>query len=169
MNHIYFKLLKNFKKRKIQVFASFVLVLFSIQSKAQTNVGPLAVSNHSGGGASATGYGPELYNDNVIMAYGLGLTYDWGWVTSNGWIEYTWTNTQTIKKIVFYNDNRPFSSLSIEYWNGSAYVTALASLTGSATDKDSITLATPFSRIATQLFVVPKSIPMILLIIISFN
>lgn len=145
MNHIYFKLLKNFKKRKIQVFASFVLVLFSIQSKAQTNVGPLAVSNHSGGGASASGYGPELYNDNVIMAYGLGLTYDWGWVTSNGWIEYTWTNTQTIKKIVFYNDNRPFSSLSIEYWNGSAYVTALASLTGSATDKDSITLATPIT------------------------
>ncbi|MES2560187.1 MAG: hypothetical protein V4590_10625, partial [Bacteroidota bacterium] len=118
-----------------------VVILFcGLTVKAQTNAGLTAVSLHSGGGATATGYGPELYNDGLIPAYGLGTTFTWGWVTTGGWIEYTWASGVTIDKVVFYKDNRPFTSMNVEYWNGSAYTTILAGYTGVAANQvDSIT------------------------------
>ncbi|MCX6231017.1 MAG: right-handed parallel beta-helix repeat-containing protein [Bacteroidetes bacterium] len=82
------------------------------------NVGLLATSAHSSGGV--TGIGPELYNDGIILPYNT--SGGWGWTTQNGWIEYTWTAAQTINKVVFYKDNRPMSTCTFQYWNGTAYV-----------------------------------------------
>ena len=84
---------------------------------AQTNVGLLATSTHSGGGASASGYGPELYNDGVIPATTGGPAFTWGWVSTNGWIEYTWSSPQTFNRIVLYKDNRPMSTCVFQYWD----------------------------------------------------
>ncbi|MCX6232871.1 MAG: right-handed parallel beta-helix repeat-containing protein [Bacteroidetes bacterium] len=94
----------------------------SSSSGTGTNIGLLAVSTHSGGGASASGYGPELYNDGNIPVYGTTGTYLWGWVTTNGWIEYTWTTPKTFTMVKFFKDNRPMTTCTFEYWNGSAYV-----------------------------------------------
>ncbi|MFZ4401340.1 MAG: fibronectin type III domain-containing protein [Bacteroidales bacterium] len=85
------------------------------------NIGLLATSTHSGGGASPS-YGPEIYNNGVIPAYGTTGTGIWGWVTGNGWIEYTWPSPVTFNKVVFYKDTRPMSSCTFQYWDGTAYV-----------------------------------------------
>lgn len=84
---------------------------------SNTNLALAAVASHSGGGASPT-YGPDMYNDGNIPAYGSG----WGWTSTNGWIEYTWTTPKTFNKVVFYKDNRPMSTCTFQYWNGSTYV-----------------------------------------------
>ncbi|MFZ4401341.1 MAG: T9SS type A sorting domain-containing protein [Bacteroidales bacterium] len=94
-------------------------------SSSSNNVGLTAISTQSGGGASPN-YGPEIYNDGVIPAYGTTGTGIWGWVTTAGWIEYTWTNPATFNKVVFYKDNRPMSSCTFQYWNGSSYVDFLS-------------------------------------------
>ncbi len=113
------------------IFCSFFFLGIS-SSFAQTNIGPLAVASHNGGGQSIFGYGPELYNDNNIPLFGSGMTFQWGWVNSNGYIDYIWPMDVTITQVVFHNDNRPFTSLNIEYWNGSAYVTLMTGVTNAA-------------------------------------
>jgi parallel beta-helix repeat protein len=90
-------------------------------SGSAANIGLTAVSTHSGGGASPS-YGPELYNDGIIPAYGSSGTGIWGWTSTNGWIEYTWTTPKRINKVVFYKDNRPMSTCTFQYWNGTSYV-----------------------------------------------
>jgi len=90
-------------------------------SGSASNIGLSAVSTHSGGGASPS-YGPELYNNGVIPAYGTSGTGIWGWTTTNGWIEYTWSTPKRINKVVFYKDNRPMSTCTFQYWDGSSYV-----------------------------------------------
>jgi PKD repeat protein len=117
-----------------------ILMLFALaRGGTAQNLGLTATSAHSGGGASATGYGPELYNNNVIPVYGTGGTFLWGWVTGGGWIEYTWTSPQNINKVVFYKDTRQFTSMNIEYWNGSGYTTILSGYTGTSAPADSVT------------------------------
>jgi len=113
-------------KRKAGMLCA-ALSLFSItQTQAQINVALTAVSAQSGGGQTATGYGPELYNNGVIPTYLSGNPYEWGWVNGNGWIEYTWTAAQMIDSVTFHNGgaatNRHFTALVLQYWNGTAYV-----------------------------------------------
>lgn len=108
------------------------IVLSAHVAQAQTNLALTAVATHSGGGATV--YGPQNYNDNIIPAYN---TLPWGWVSTAGWIEYTWTVPQTITKVKFYKDNRPFTSCTIQWWNGTAYVTA-ANYSSSVSPDDSI-------------------------------
>ncbi|OJU73730.1 MAG: hypothetical protein BGO09_06380 [Bacteroidetes bacterium 47-18] len=102
-----------------------VICSFNVLVKGQINVALTAVSAHSGGGA-APNYGPALYNDNNIPTYLQGGTLLWGWVSSNGWIEYTWSTAQTIDSVTLHNGgaatNRHFTSLTLQYWNGTAYV-----------------------------------------------
>lgn len=129
-------------ERKLVILLVFVLFV-SGRCFSQGNVGLLATSAQSGGGV--TGYGPQLYNDNIIQSYGIGGTYNWGWVSGGGWIEYTWTTTQKIGKVVFYKDDRPFTSMNIEYWNGTAYVSVLAGYTGTGSTVDSINFSSPVS------------------------
>ena len=123
------------------------------------NAGLTATSAHSGGGASASGYGPELYNNGVIPAYGLGTTFTWGWVTSNGWIEYTWNTPQNLTKVIFYKDNRPFTSMNIEYWNGTSYVTYMTGYTGTAAQVDSIIFSSPITTTKLRFNVIAGSNP----------
>ena len=85
------------------------------------NIALNAIATHSGGGASPS-YGPELYNDGNIPPANVTGTGQWGWVSTNGWIEYTWATPQTFDKVVFYKANRPMSTCTFQYWNGSSYV-----------------------------------------------
>jgi parallel beta-helix repeat protein len=131
-------------KKTAQLYLNlFFLLSLGLTVKAQTNLALTATSTHSGGGASASGYGPELYNDGVIPPFNTTGTFLWGWVTSNGWIEYTWTAPVTINRVVFYKDNRMFTNMNIEIWNGSAYVVVQANYTGTSAQVDSITFANP--------------------------
>lgn len=104
-------------------------------SNAQTNVALTAVPYHSSGGNSAFGYGPDLYNDGIIPIYTAGSAYSWAWINSGSFIEYTWTTAQTIDSITFHNggasSTRHFSTLNVEYWNGSTYV-SVGSVNGNA-------------------------------------
>jgi hypothetical protein len=101
------------------------------------NVALTATSSQSGGGHS--GYGPLNYNDGVISLYGV---VPWGWVTTNGWIEYTWTNPVGFDKIVFYKDNRPMTSCGVEIWDGNSYIT-IHQYAGTAIE-DSILFPAPY-------------------------
>ena len=115
----------NFQTRIHFLALIFVgLFLFGITQnvQSQTNLARSATANHSGGGQISTGYGPPLYNDGVIYNYNIGGTYNWGWVTTSGWIDFTWTSAKTISKMVFYKDNRPMTTCTLQYWNGSAFV-----------------------------------------------
>src|SRR5687767_6350948 len=127
-----------FLKRLLPAF----FIFFAVSAFSQ-NIGPAATSTHSGGGVSASGYGPELYNDNVIQPYNSGGTYNWGWVSSNGWIEYVWTSAQTFNKVKFFKDNRPFTSMDIQTWDGSSYVTVKAAYTGTSATEDSVIFTSP--------------------------
>jgi PKD repeat protein len=94
---------------------------------AQVNIAPKATAYHSSGGVSTSGYGPELYNDKVIPTFGSSGTYLWGWVTTGGYIEYTWTTAQTIDKVIFYyaeSGSRHMTTCSIQYWDAktSSYI-----------------------------------------------
>ncbi len=104
---------------------------------AGNNVALTAVSTHSGGGA--TSYGPQNYNDDVIPA--TPSTLPWGWVSTNGWIEYTWVNPTTFNKIKFWKADRPMTSCTVQKWDGSTYVN-IHSYSGS-TSEDSIMFTAP--------------------------
>ncbi len=135
------KLLQQLKR---VVFCS-VLLLFFLNTNAQTNHALTAVATHSGGGNPALGFGPANYNDGIINPFNCTPTpCGWGWINTGANIEYTWANPVTFSRIVFYKDNRPFTSMVIEIWNGSSYV-ALAPnpFTSVAAQVDSITFTLP--------------------------
>ena len=124
-------------------FSSLMLVCFaallsisSLVVEAQTNHALTAIATHSGGGS--TTYGPDNYNDGVIPAFG---NLPWGWVSGNGSIEYTWGSPVQVNSIVFHKDNRPFTSLNVEYWDGTQYVLVM-NFSGTAANKDSINFPT---------------------------
>src|SRR5690606_4705631 len=106
----------------------------STHAYSQINHALTATSTHSGGGAIATGYGPNNYNDDIIPTAG---NLPWGWVSTGGWIEYTWTAPVTINSMVFYKDNRPMTIADLQYWDGTQYV-SFYSYNSNVTPKDSI-------------------------------
>ena len=116
-----------------RVFILFLFVSITFQVSSQINHALTAVSSHSGGGANA--YSAANYNDNIIPSFG---NLPWGWVSSNGFIEYTWTSPTSINAVVFYKDGRGFTSLVIDYWNGVSYV-PIMTVAGSTNNEDSIT------------------------------
>ncbi len=103
---------------------------------SQINHALTATSTQSGGGSAA--YGPDNYNDGIISAFG---STPWGWVNTNGSIEYTWASAVPLNSVVFHKDNRPFSSLDLEYWDGTQYVSIMTVL-GTVANKDSINFPT---------------------------
>lgn len=111
----------------VQVFSSY----------AQTNAALTATSTHSGGGV-APNRGPNLYNDNLIAPYLSINNMDWGWISTNGWIEYTWNAPQRIDSITFHNGSdrpaRHFTTLILEYWDGTSYVFVDTVRRGNTTD-----------------------------------
>lgn len=102
------------------------------------NIALTATANHSGGGVTI--YGPTNYNDDLIATYG---NTPWGWLDTNGWIEYTWTSAQTITGVKFFNSDRQFNNLTIEYFNGVTYVVVQTATSGPLDQEITVTFATP--------------------------
>jgi len=132
LNH---KTMKGIIRYHLTCLALFLLVGINTEAQ-QVNLALNASVSQTSGGTGT--FGPTNYNDNVITPFG-GV---WGWVGTNGSIEYVWSQPQNINKIVFYKDNRPFSTMNIEYWNGSSYVTLFGSYTGTTSSEDSIIFPT---------------------------
>jgi len=121
--------------KKISFLISTFL-LFTFAASAQINQGLSATATHSGGGAGV--YGPSNYNDGVIPA---GTSTPWGWVSTSGWIEYTWASPTNFNAIAFHKADRPMSTCTIEYWDGSQFV-AFYTYNSAVTPYDSITFPT---------------------------
>ncbi len=98
-----------------------LLFVLTQQSSAQTNLALTAVAFHSGGGQTALGYGPELYNNNAIPAYGSTGTGIWGWVSTGQYIEFTWSAPVTVAKVKLYKETRNLGSCTLQYWDGATY------------------------------------------------
>ncbi len=114
-------------------------IFVSVTANAQTNVALSATASQSGGGVTV--YGPANYNDNVITSWtscSTACPTPWGWVAESGSILYTWTTAATFNKIVFLKADRPMSTCTVQYWNGSAFVT-FATYTTAGCIADSIT------------------------------
>lgn len=124
--------------KKSILAVTLLLSMGGIDAQAQ-NLALTATATHSGGGATI--YDASNYNDNNIANCG---STPWGWVSTNGWIEYTWATPQTLTKVIFHKDNRPMTTCTIEAWNGSSYTT-VATYNSSVTCLDSIT----FSAVTT--------------------
>ncbi|MCX6231020.1 MAG: right-handed parallel beta-helix repeat-containing protein [Bacteroidetes bacterium] len=92
------------------------------QTGSNNNLALSAVATHNGGGLTTNGYGPELYNDGIIPPYGSGGGGTWGWTYSAGWIQFTWPSAKNFSKVIFYKDNRPMSTCTFQYWDGSVWV-----------------------------------------------
>jgi hypothetical protein len=132
-------------KRAITLFMACLCAGFIAHVKAQgTNLALTATATHSGGGASPN-YGPELYNNNIIPPYGVTGTLLWGWVSTGGWIEFTWSSPQTVAKVKLHKQNRPLTNCTLEYWNGSSYVPIMTYSSTTAPQLDSLV----FTPVAT--------------------
>lgn len=103
------------------LLGAFALLAFfnpTAQAQTQPNIALTATAAHSGGGATI--YSAANYNDaNIVNSC---TNTPWGWVSTNGWIEYTWTSPQIVGKVIFYKSNRPMTQCVVEYWNGTGYV-----------------------------------------------
>jgi hypothetical protein len=119
-------------------------LLLPLGLQAQTNIALVGTANHSGGGVISTGYGPNNYNDGFIGS--TPATLPWGWVNTSGWIEYTWTTAQVgINKVKFWKSDRPFTTCTIQYWNGSSYVTVATYNTLGSNAVDSFMFTSPIT------------------------
>lgn len=128
-------------KKQLQllfVLAS-ILAIASTKISAQVNIALTGVATHGTGGVTA--FGPQNYNDQVIAVYN---NQPWGWINTGQWIEYTWSTPQIINRVLFHKDNRPYTTMDIQYWDGSTYVNAVAGHIGTGLNAiDSITFTTP--------------------------
>ena len=116
-------------------------LLFMHESFAQTNLSITSTPTHSGGGV--TTFGPTNYND-LINDQPNTTAQPWGWVSSNGSIELTWSSPQNLDKIVFQLGDRPYINMNVEYWNGSSFVLLMNRARPAANVfADSFSLSTP--------------------------
>ncbi|MEZ5017927.1 MAG: T9SS type A sorting domain-containing protein [Flavipsychrobacter sp.] len=128
-------------KRLLHILAiALIVVSYSgvAIGQTQTNLALSAVASHSGGGQTAFNFGPDEYNDGVISNCG---SQPWGWVSTNGWIEYTWTTPQLVGKVIFYKDNRPMRTCTIQYWDGTQFQNIM-NYNNNVTCIDSVTFPT---------------------------
>ncbi len=108
------------------------LTLFvSVAALAQSptpNIATSAVCTHSSGGSGT--YAPSNYNDGVIPPQG---SLPWGWTSggthtnASAWIMFEWPTPQTFGEFTFYHaeiNRRYLTGADIQYWTGSAWVTA---------------------------------------------
>ena len=95
------------------------MLLFSFSANSQSiNQALTATATQSGGGVTI--YGPQNYNDGIITA--TPAQTPWGWVSTNGWIEYTWTSPVSINAVALYKADRPMTICTFQYWDGNSYV-----------------------------------------------
>ena len=53
-------------------------------------------------------------------------TFQWGWVTTGGWIEFSWPTPQMVAKVKLYKNHRQMGSCTLQYWNGTTYVNIMS-------------------------------------------
>lgn len=125
--------------KKLLLLLIFALTLLQNVATAQINIALTGVATHGTGGV--TTFGPQNYNDQIIPVF---PSQPWGWINTGQWIEYNWTTPQIINRVVFHKDNRPYTTMDIQYWDGSSYVNVVAGHIGTgANAADSITFLTP--------------------------
>jgi len=108
--------------KKLNLFLSICMLLFSYSANTQSiNQALTATATQSGGGVTI--YGPQNYNDGIITA--TPAQTPWGWVLTNGWIEYTWTAPVSINAVALYKADRPMTTCTFQYWDGTSYVNFL--------------------------------------------
>ncbi|MCU0422204.1 MAG: T9SS type A sorting domain-containing protein [Bacteroidia bacterium] len=131
----------------VKITFILTVIVSGFKASAQTNHALTATATHSGGGNPALGFGPANYNDGIINPFNCAPTpCGWGWINTNANIEYTWAAPVTFNKIVFYKDNRPFTSAVIEIWNGTSYVALSPNpFLSPIPQVDSITFALPIT------------------------
>ncbi|MCW5908673.1 MAG: hypothetical protein KIS94_12495, partial [Chitinophagales bacterium] len=125
---------KNSKTSKEFLLLTTLLMGWWASLYGQTNIALTATASHTGGG-TVVPYTAASYNDNNIDACPGSV---WGWVTTGQNIDLIWGSNQTFDKVRFFKGDRPFTSLVVQYWNGSSYVnigtfsngTACTSVTG---------------------------------------
>lgn len=117
--------------------SAFLLMLIAGNGFAQTNIALTATASHSGGGA--TTYSAANYNDNNWNT--TCANTPWGWVSTNGWIEFTWSAPEVVGKMVFYKSDRPMTQCTIQYWDGTTYQNIM-NYSGSSCE-DSVIFTTP--------------------------
>lgn len=115
-------------------FLCLLMSLFAVKKvDAQQNVALTAIAQHTGSGtgtcpalpAVPTGYGPCLYNNDIVPNYNTTAAGNWGFVNTGGTIKFYWTpgnlpTANTISKMVFYKDFRPMVTADIQYWDALA-------------------------------------------------
>lgn len=125
------------------------------------NIAPGAAPSSSGGGSG--GYGPGNWNDGVTGSQCTACDPCFGWISngttpSGAWMQYDWTSPVTIGSMSFDStdcgtscgDGRNLWSGTIEYWNGSSWVTS-TSFNGMIGDF-SVTLPTPVTTTAIRVY-----------------
>lgn len=94
---------------------------------AQQNVASASqgtIIAQSGGGTGA--YGPEKYINDTLLVIGAATPVtDQGYVSNNGWIEFTFPAPVSVNKVVFFKEARPVTTALIEAYDAtsSSYVT----------------------------------------------
>ena len=104
------------------------------QTTGCTNLETSATATSSGGGATSTGYGPELMNDGKgqtsCKAHWLKATTTAG----TSWVQYTWAQSVVVGQVKFdtqpaaskpctFSSGRGLAGGTLQYWKNSAWVT----------------------------------------------
>lgn len=96
-----------------------------------TNIGTSATGSSSGGGLSTYGYGPEQMVDGKLEASCSTDPYHWitaGTSPGSSWAQLAWSSSKTVARISIDTGTgcagRILAGATIQWWNGSAWVTA---------------------------------------------
>ncbi len=121
------------KKYNILVLLSFIMLAFVTPTNAQINLAPSATATcntTSGGTTTGGGWNWNQINNNTISGCGNQEAFIWTQTppASSDEMTWTWTSAKSINKIIFYNamtsnPGRTMTGCTIQYWNGSAWVT----------------------------------------------
>ena len=135
--------------RLISIYTPLVLCLLAafslvtVKSYGSGNVAPSATFTISGGGSGAYGFDTQV-NDEIYP--GCTAT-PFAWLSGGGYIDITWSSSQTIDELIIYRGNRPYTSFTLQYWNGSSFVNTGYSYSGSS----ACTQSHPFSAVTTTI------------------
>lgn len=110
-----------------------MLFSLTLSLQAQTNLAPSATATcntTSGGTTSGGGWNWNQINNGTISNCGNQEAFIWTQSppASTDYMNWEWTSAKSISKIIFYNaltsnPGRTMTGCTVQYWNGSAFVT----------------------------------------------
>ena len=139
----------NTHTRLISIYTPLVLCLLAafslvtVKSYGSGNVAPSATFTRSSGGSGAYGFDTQV-NDQIFPGCSAS---PFAWLSGGGYIDITWSSSQTIDELIIYRGNRPYTSFTLQYWNGSSFVNTGYSYSGSS----ACTQSHPFSAVTTTI------------------